>query len=159
MLGVCLRYSKDLPEAEDILQEGFIKVFSNIHQLKEYGALEAWIRRIMVNTAISHLNKKRLHFDAIDDSVSYEQEAQDEGYLPVEPATLMKMIQELPAGYRTVLNLYVFEDFTHKQIAEILGITESTSKTQLFKARNLLRKQLENKNRTTQNIVRHETGV
>lgn len=159
MLGVCLRYSKDLAEAEDILQEGFIKVFSNISKLKDNGAIEAWIRRIMINTAISQVSKKKVYFDPIDESLPYDETEQEDLYLPVDPDALMEMVQNLPEGYRMVLNLYVFEGFTHKQIAQLLGIRETTSKTQLFKARKYLRKQLESKKLFTQNTVNNETIV
>ena len=85
MLGVCLRYSKNLVEAEDVLQEGFIKVFSNISKLKDSGAIKAWIRRIMINTAITHSNKKKIYFEEINDDMISEADQDENTFLPVDP--------------------------------------------------------------------------
>lgn len=159
MLGVCLRYSSDRAEAEDILQEGFIKVFSKLNQLKNNDALEGWVRRIMVNTAINHCNKKKIHFDSIEDDAHYLSDEKEESYQPVDPDVLMEMIQKLPEGYRIVLNLYVFEGFSHKEIAAKLRIAENTSKTQLFKARNKLKKMVQENNLINQNLVDHDARI
>jgi RNA polymerase sigma factor (sigma-70 family) len=147
MLGVCLRYCRNLEDAEDVLQEGFIKVFRAIHTFRGESSIGSWIKRIMINTAITH-NKKLIssQFESIDllDESNFEEKDEDTAiYQPVEPETLLKCIQQLPQGYRTVLNLYVFEGYSHKEIAGLLKITENTSKTQLFKARNHLRISLE----------------
>ncbi|MEZ5082368.1 MAG: sigma-70 family RNA polymerase sigma factor [Bacteroidales bacterium] len=141
MLGVCLRYSKNKEEAEDILQDGFIKVFTNIKKLKDYYAVEGWIKRIMVNTAITYFKKKKIYFENIDD-IEFAENTEEEAFYPVDAETLMKVIQHLPIGYRTVLNLYVFESYTHREIANLLGISENTSKTQLMKARRHIKSKL-----------------
>lgn len=147
MLGVCLRYCRNLEDAEDVLQEGFIKVFRSIHTFRGESYIGAWIKRIMINTAISY-NKKIMSSgltktDMPDADFLGEQETEEIIIHSVDPQKLLAYIQELPEGYRTVLNLYVFEGYTHKEIAESMGISENTSKTQLFKARAYLRNKLE----------------
>lgn len=147
MLGVCLRYCRNLEDAEDVLQEGFIKVFRSIHTFRGESFIGAWIKRIMINTAISY-NKKIMSSgltktDMPDADFLGEQETEEIIIHSVEPEKLLAYIQELPEGYRTVLNLYVFEGYTHKEIGDSLGISENTSKTQLFKARAYLRNRLE----------------
>lgn len=147
MLGVCLRYCRTLEDAEDVLQDGFIKVFKSMKSYRGEGSLGSWIKSIMINTALTQI-KKNLNFTferggltEIDD---LEDQIQDEiEYQQVSPEVLIKFIQEMPAGYRTVLNLYVFEEYSHKEIAAFLNISENTSKTQLFKARRFLRNKLE----------------
>ena len=148
MLGVCTRYSHDRDEAEDILQEAFIKVFQNLHTFRGEGSLAGWIKRIIVNHAINYINKRNRiarhkRIDEIRETeivdVNEIIEVPDE----YNPALLLKLIQELPAGYRTVFNLHIFEDFGHKEIAETRGISENTSKTQLFKARRWLKNKIE----------------
>ena len=147
MLGICLRYCKNLEDAEDVLQEGFIKVFRSIQTFRGESSIGAWIKRIMINTAISH-NKKMSRTgagmtDILETDDFMEPESEEIVLQPIEPEKLIKLIQELPEGYRTVLNLYIFEGYSHKEISESLNITESTSKTQLFKARKFLRNKLE----------------
>lgn len=152
MLSVCLRYAKDQEEAKDILQDGFIKVFSNIDSFKGNGSLEGWIRRIMVNTAITHFNKqKKLFFDEIDDNLSEKPETQEEedqfieellGQLVYED--ILVLVRQLSPAYQTVFNLYVIENYSHKEIAQMLGISEGTSKSNLAKARLKLQKILYN---------------
>jgi RNA polymerase sigma-70 factor (ECF subfamily) len=159
MLGICLRFSQSIEEAEDILQEGFIKVFSNIQNLKEDAALTSWIRRIMVNTAITHSGRKKIHFDKIEDEMVTGMEEVEDTFVPVDPEVLISIIQHLPEGYRMVLNLYVFEDYGHKEIANALGITENTSKTQLFKARKSIKKALEDLNLKSKYVVGNERRV
>lgn len=145
MLGVCLRYSKNLAEAEDILQEGFIKVFKNIKNFRKEGSFEGWIRRIMINSAITHINKNKISFKEIDeDKMELPEEGNtNEVYAPVDKEVLLNLIQNMPGGYKVVMNLYVFEGYSHKEISEMLEITESTSKSQLFKARKYLKNKLE----------------
>jgi RNA polymerase sigma factor (sigma-70 family) len=147
MLGICLRYCRNLEDAEDVLQEGFIKVFHYIQTFRGESSIGAWIKRIMINTAITH-NKKMDSMgagaiDTLDTDDFMEPEDNDIVFQPIEPEKLLRVIQELPEGYRTVLNLYVFEGYSHKEIAVTLNIAESTSKTQLFKARKFLRNKLE----------------
>jgi len=146
MLGICLRYTKSYDEASDVMQEGFIKVFANIKRFRQEGSFEGWIKRIMVNTALNHYHKaqKMNNHRNIDDVRETEIIEED---LPT-PKTrfsqkqMLDAIQELPEGYRTVFNLYVFEKYKHKQIAEILDISVNTSKSQLSKARVYLQKVL-----------------
>jgi RNA polymerase sigma-70 factor (ECF subfamily) len=143
MLGVCLRYAKNREEAEEILQEGFLRVFNYINQFKGTGSLEGWIRKIMVNCALlRYRNKTGLTpVVRIDDSSEYT--AQDpDTYSSIGTKELLQLVQELPAGYSMIFNLYVFEGMKHREIAEALGISEGTSKSNLFDARLLLQKAL-----------------
>ena len=160
MLNVCLRYSHDRDEAEDILQEGFIKVFRHLHTFKKSGTLENWIRRIMVNEAINLIrkNKKQQMFEYIDEINENEipEPFESMQVLTTPPAeVLMSMIQSLSPGYRMIFNLFVFEEFSHKEIASQLGISENTSKTQLRKARKALIKMLLTKKQIMPIVVHH----
>jgi RNA polymerase sigma-70 factor (ECF subfamily) len=147
MMAVCYRYSGNRPDAEDILQEGFIKVFTHIGDFRGQGSFEGWVRRIMVNTALDHYQKvTRIQYASHMEEFSTEDDRPDEGPesgLPDNPGIpaekLMDFIAALPHGYRTVFNLYVFEGFTHREIASATGMSENTSKTQLMKARRSLR--------------------
>ncbi len=159
MLGICLRYSRNLNEAEDIMQEGFIKVFRYIGNLKDPDALKAWIKRIMINTAITHSKKNKIHFDELNEDTISEIEQEDESYSPVDPEVLIGLIQKLPEGYRMVLNLYVFENYSHKEIANMLNISENTSKSQLFKARKSIRSSLELMNLVNKYPVENEKRI
>jgi RNA polymerase sigma-70 factor (ECF subfamily) len=148
MLGLCLRYCKNLHEAEDVLQEGFIKVFNNISGFRSEGSFEGWIKRIMVHAAIDHYKsnlKTQLHQDlaALEEKIGTDPSETD-SYRDIEipKEKLMTMIQGLPDGYRIVFNLFAIEGFSHKEIAERLEISESTSKTQLLKARKALKKRV-----------------
>ncbi len=148
MMVVCMRYAQHRDEAEDILQEGFVKVFENINSFRSEGSLEGWIKRIMINHALNHLKKNRRmpFFEDIDVINEMEILHNDEPasfYSPVSHETLMALIQSLPQGYRLVFNMYVFEDYSHKEIAAELKISENTSKTQLLKARRMLRNKIE----------------
>jgi RNA polymerase sigma-70 factor (ECF subfamily) len=147
MYGLCLRYSSTRDEAKDVLQDGFIKVFKSIGKFKNQGSLEGWIKRIMVNTALDqyHKRQKELNHASFDDINELtiepaEVSIQNEGEISEDE--LMAMIQDLPRGYQMVFNLFAMEEYSHKQIAEMLNISESTSKTQLFKARSLLQKKI-----------------
>lgn len=144
MYRLCLRYAGNNAEAEDLLQEGFIKVFSDLHQFRGEGALGGWIRQVVLRTALQYLRKRMraapfVSEDQIPDEV-------DSASLPDEiweAQHVVHLLQQLPEGYRTVFNLYVIEGYSHKEIADMLHITESTSKTQLFKAKAHLRRHLE----------------
>ncbi len=147
MLAICLRYSKNRDEAEDLIQEGFLKIFQNINTFRNHGSLEGWLKRIMINHALNHYKKNRKipfteDLDDINetDILSYDEEV--ENIEPVPPETLLAMIQALPEGYRMVFNLYVFEEYSHKEIAETMNFSENTSKTQLMKARRQLQKKI-----------------
>jgi len=138
MYGVCLRYAGNTEEAEDILQEGFIKVFKKIGSFRGEGSFEGWIRRIFVNTAIEHFRRKT-YLQPITEKEESTVEAQ---YLTVldnlAEKDIIALIQQLSPGYRTVFNMYVVEGYTHKQIADMLGISEGTSKSQLSRAKIIL---------------------
>ena len=136
MLGVCRQYVKDLHHAEDLLLSGFLKVFTSLHSFKHEGSFEGWIRRIMANTCISYLRKKNL-VDLSDEDYVFNQEA-TESLENTSVEDIQKLIDQLPDGYKIVFNLFAIEGYKHSEIADQLGISESTSKSQLFKARKLL---------------------
>jgi len=153
MLGLCLRYSRNKSEAEDVLQEGFIKVFMNIKNFRMEGSFEGWMKRIMVNTALLNSRDNLKHYFHADID-SFEERITDQAIFETEEnfsaKELMNLVQGLPDGYRVVFNLYVFENYTHKEIAETLEISEGTSKSQLARARKFLQnklRELESKNR------------
>nr|WP_319399709.1 RNA polymerase sigma factor [uncultured Carboxylicivirga sp.] len=142
MLGVCMRYCKGRDEAEDCLQEGFIKVFSKIHLFGFKGSFEGWIRRIVVNTVIEHFRKKQPEV-LVDEFPTITDEEEDV-YIPIVNQTeLLAMIQELPPKYRLVFNMYAIEGFSHQEIAEEMGISIGTSKSNLSRARQWLKQQIE----------------
>jgi RNA polymerase sigma-70 factor (ECF subfamily) len=147
MLGVCFRYSKNRSDAEDILQEGFIKVFQKINTFKGTGVFEGWLRRIMVNTALNHYkaNLKFAYHEEITDKnngVDFINKSDDKIFVDqsVSKEQLLGIVQNLPNGYRMVFNMYVLDGMTHKEIAEDLSISENTSKSQLSKSKKMLRK-------------------
>ncbi len=152
MMAVCLRYTKNHDQAKDILQDGFIKVFKSMDRFNRAGSFEGWIRRIMVNTAIDHfrrakhayllLGEERSIEDFSEDSEDDVAEEEDEEEIDLKPADVINAMQKLTPAYRTVFNLYVFEEMTHKEIADSLGINIGTSKSNLAKAKNNLRKLL-----------------
>lgn len=139
MLGVCYRYARNKEDAEDMLQEGFIKVYSQIHQFKNTGALEGWIRRIIVHTCINILKKNKKFSDSVDLIHASGVGANEYNISSILQAKqVVECIRLLPIGYRTVLNLYAIEGFSHKEIGVILDIAESTSRSQYTRARALL---------------------
>lgn len=142
MMSVCLRYAKDSMEAEDMIQDAFIKVFQYIGQFKFEGAFEGWIRRIVVNTAIRHLEKKKLQFKDIDDNSHNAPSIDAQAYSQLGEADLMRLISQLPDGYRLVFNLNAIEGYSHEEIAEMLHIQPGTSRSQLVKARKMLQYQI-----------------
>lgn len=147
MLGVAMRYIRDKERAEDVLQDAFIKVFKNLDRFKHDGSLEGWIRRIVVNTALDQLrkNKKRQGDLELDDSfIEITTNNFTEERLQAE--SLMKLVQELPEGYRTVFNMFAIEGYSHKEIAKKLGVTENTSKSQYSRAKTALREILKRLN-------------
>lgn len=144
MTGVCMRYADRYEEAQDIVQNGFIKVFKKIDTFSGKGSLEGWIRRIMVNTALDHLrSNKAERFNVNIDDVDYKLKKEELILDRLHAEDLLKIIRSLPAGYRTVFNLYAIEGFSHKEIADQLEISENTSKSQYSRARALLKKKLE----------------
>lgn len=148
MLSVCLRYAKDREEARDILQEGYVKVFISLDNYKGDGSLEGWVRRIMVNTAINHYHKNKKHTHTTLESEYEEIPEGNDHWTDTEVIQkmsyddLLVLIRGLPPAYQTVFNLYVIEGYNHKEIGEMLQISEGTSKSNLAKARMKLQKQL-----------------
>lgn len=142
MYALCYRYVRHAMEAEDILVTAFTKVFDRIEQFKGEGSFEGWIRRIMVNEALTFLRKSRTMYLETDLEVADREPDYDRLSDHLEAEDLMKMIQELPAGYRLVFNMYAIDGYSHKEIAEQLGISENTSKSQLSRARVYLQKVL-----------------
>ncbi|MDX2136213.1 MAG: RNA polymerase sigma factor [Saprospiraceae bacterium] len=142
MFRVLLRFARDRAEAEDMLQDGFIRVYRDMAQFRGEGALGGWIRRIMVNTALSHLRKQRDFLRDTADFSPFENlfRTDEDISSRLDAESLMKVLQKLPPGYRAVFNLYAIEGFSHEEIAEQLGISIGTSKSQLFKAREFLKK-------------------
>ena len=145
LFGICLRYAADRAEAEDILQESFTKILIKISGFGDKGSFEGWMKRIVVNTAISNYHKNKKHnqtsdIDSVSDSFYQESEIWAQDFTPEE---LMKVINSLPTGYRTVFNLYAIEGFRHKEISEKLEIDVNTSKSQYSRARKLIQSKLE----------------
>jgi len=143
MMGVILRYINDKERANDVLQDGFIKVFKHLKTFKKDGSFEGWMRRIMVNTALDQLRKdkkKQLHVEIDDVQYPLVIESKAEGKMQAD--ILMELVQSLPDGYRMVFNLYAIEGYTHKEIGKKLNIAENTSKSQYSRARGLLRNML-----------------
>ena len=144
MLGVCLRYSKKLEEAEDVLQDGFIKVFSNLKDFTNEGSLEGWIRRIMVNTALDAIRKNNKFLKDISiDVVDFQIGNNDYTIEKMNAEDLLSLINSMPEGYKVVFNMYAIEGYKHNDIATTLGISESTSKSQYLRAKAYLRAKLE----------------
>jgi RNA polymerase sigma factor (sigma-70 family) len=139
MLGVCYRFAKNREDAEDMLQEGFIKVFTQIHQYRNEGALEGWIRRIIVHTCINNLKKNKKFADSLD-IIHAKSIYINEELIPsiMQAKQVVECIRMLPIGYRTVLNLYAVEGYPHKEIAAMLDIEESTSRSQYTRAKAML---------------------
>jgi RNA polymerase sigma-70 factor (ECF subfamily) len=143
MFTVCMRYAAESNSAQDLLQEGFVKIFKNIDKFRGDGSFEGWIRRIFVNTCLEFVRKKANMY-VVQDTETVKVEYQDENALQkLMKEDLMEMIQSLSTGYRTIFNLYVIEGYSHKEIAELLNVTEGTSKSQLARARYLLQKKVE----------------
>lgn len=143
MYGVCLRYASDGDDADDIMQEGFIRIFNHIKEFRGEGSLEGWVRRTMVNTAINFY-RKRIKRGINTDLKQYKETA-DEKYFVIEKLAadeLLELIRKLPDGYRSVFNLNVIEGYTHKEIGDMLNISENTSKSQLSRARASLQKMI-----------------
>lgn len=139
MLGVCYRYARNREDAEDMMQEGFMKVYSQIHQFRNTGALEGWIRKIVVHTCINILKKNKKFSDSVD-LIHASSIQMNENHIPsmLQAKQVVECIRLLPLGYRTVLNLYAIEGFSHREIGAILDIEESTSRSQYTRARALL---------------------
>jgi len=152
LLSLCLRYCGNIEDAEDVLHDGFIKIIKRLHTFKarENGSFVGWMKRIMVNTSLNYLRdrskeNKFVDIDPLVEKIVIEEEEEKDSMINPERFSqemIMNMICELPAGYRTVFNMYVFEDYSHREIANSLNFSENTSKSQLSKARAMLKKKL-----------------
>lgn len=144
LYAVCLQYSDNDEEARDILQEGFIKIFENLGYYKYEGSFEGWMRRIIVNTALEKFRcRNRLYrVDDIDQLPELDAEPDTEDYSGLEASDLMEIIRELPPKYRMVFNLFAIEGYSHKEISDIVGISEGTSKSNLARARIILQRRV-----------------
>ena len=144
MFSVSLRYMKNTELAEDVLQEGFVKVFLKLKEFKREGSFEGWIRRIIVNTSLDAIRKNaKTKFDQPIDDVSYKLEYKDPASSSLETQDLLNLVKNMPSGYRVVFNMFAIEGYSHKEIAEKLNVTENTSKSQYLRARAYLRDRLE----------------
>ena len=144
MLTVCIRYAKNKSDAEDVLQDAFIKVFNKISEFKNEGSLEGWIRRIMVNTSLDQIRKNsKFSNDTNLEAVSYKLENNDFTFENLVSEDLLKLINSMPNGYRIVFNMFAIEGYSHQEIASTLGVTENTSKSQYLRARSFLKNELE----------------
>ena len=142
MMGLCLRYVGDRESARDLLQEGFIKVFTSLHLYSGKGSLEAWIRMVFVNVAIEQLRKKDIVRDAMDlDSIN-ELTEDETAVSKLSAEMIMDMVRQLPSGFRIIFNLYAVEGYSHKEIGDMLQISEGTSRSQYARARQLLMKKI-----------------
>ncbi len=142
MYAVCLRYANNADDAQDLLQEGFIKVYRNLDKFRKEGSFEGWVRRVFVNTAIEHYRRK-VNLNTI--SEKEERTIEDDSWNVLDHLAekdIIGLIQELSPGYRSVFNMYVIEGYSHKEIGDILGISEGTSKSQLARAKGILQKKV-----------------
>ena len=150
LFGICLRYLHSREDAEDVLTESFVKIFTRIEDYKGEGSFEGWIKRITVNEALMFLRKHKIHFQEIDaHHMAYGEEPDYDDKL--EEKDVLSLLELLPSGYRTVLNLYDVEGYKHKEIAELLGISINTSKSQLILARKKMKELIEKKLNITHN--------
>ncbi|MEO8766025.1 MAG: sigma-70 family RNA polymerase sigma factor [Ginsengibacter sp.] len=139
MLGVCFRYTKSLADAEDVLQDGFVKVFRHLGKYKFQGELGGWIRKIMVNTALNFLKtNQKYQYDLSFDEMTLHPVSVDDPAVKLQTKELSELIRQLPTGFQTIFNLHAVEGYTHVEIASMLGITDGTSRSQYARARALL---------------------
>lgn len=155
MYGVCLRYSGNEDDASDILQEGFIKVFKNLSKFRGEGSFEGWIRRIFVNTSIEHFRKKVKLYNVTEVQENTIEDTNLDALDILATKDIIKIINELSPGYKAVFNMHVIEGYSHKEIADIMGITEGTSKSQLARAKGVLKKLIE----TRLNKMNNDTTI
>ena len=151
MLSVCRYYIKDLQHAEEVMLNGFFKVFSNLKNFKNEGSFEGWIRRIMVNESISFLRKQK-KIELLVEDVEIQYDYSDDTETEIDAEDIQRLIDNLPEGYKMVFVMYAIEGYKHHEIAERLNISEGTSKSQLFKARKLLKQQINELNNTSYGI-------
>ena len=145
MFSVCLRYAKNRIEAEEVLQEGFIQVFKSLKKFRHEGSFEGWVRKIMIHCAIQQYRSQSKIYPLLNIEKAEEQELEDADAMTLlSKKELLKMVQSLPPAYRMVFNLFVFEGMKHREIAQHLGISEGTSKSNLFDAKLILQKAVSN---------------
>lgn len=143
MYGICLRFAGNKMEADDILQEAFIKIFTKIKHFRNEGSLEGWIRRTIINTAINFYRRSAKHNRMLNiNDLEISSHIEPTLYNAMSQVEILRLVQELPNGYRTVFNLNVIEGYTHKEIGEMLGISDNTSKSQLTRARIILKRRV-----------------
>jgi len=142
MYAVCLRYAGNAEDAQDLLQEGFIKVFRNLDKFRAEGSFEGWVRRVFVNTSIEHFRKKNYLYSISEKEENVIEDADITALDNLGEKDIIKLIQDLSPGYRTVFNMYVIEGYSHKEIGNILGISEGTSKSQLARAKAILQRKV-----------------
>ncbi len=153
MLGICIRYVGNVFDAEDLVQEGFVKIFKDISSFSGRGSFEGWLKRVMINNTLMHLrkSKKELSFENIDELAVNEPTPIDDEELSTEQQIagadftkeeLIEIINSLPTGYQEIVNLYIIDGYKHREISKILNISQGTSKSQLFRARKLIKKKL-----------------
>ena len=153
MLSICRRYIKDIHYAEEVMLSGFFKVFKNLHQYRFQGSFEGWMRRIMVNESISFLRKQK---DVVfaEDVSKYKEESWNNIHIELGVEQIQELIDSLPEGYKMVFVLYAVEGYKHSEIAKMLKVSESTSKSQLFKARKMLQQKLNKQNNITNGAIK-----
>jgi len=142
MFSLCLRYAKDYHQAEDILQEGFVKIYNNIHKFKGTGSFDGWVRRVFVNTAIEAYRKSVTMYPIIEVDGMNVPLINETVMSKMGADEILALVDKLAVGYKTIFNLYVIEGYPHKEISEMLGISEGTSKSQLARARYMLQKMI-----------------
>lgn len=151
MMSVCLRYARDEHRAQDILQDGFIRVFKNIHQYRFEGSFEGWLRRVFASVAIREISRQKIFFTDTDITDSREHSIEENVLSKISAEEIHVLIRQMPDGYRTVFNLNVIEGYSHEEIATMLGIQPTTSRGQLLKARKHLQVLIEKKYATIKN--------
>ncbi len=153
MLGICIRYVGNVFDAEDLVQDGFVKIFKDISSFSGKGSFEGWLKRVMINNTLMHLrkSKKEFSFENIDEIAVNEPTPVDDEELSAEQQItgadftkeeLIEIINSLPKGYQEIVNLYIIDGFKHREIAKLLNISQGTSKSQLFRARKMIKKKL-----------------
>lgn len=145
MYGVCLRYTENVEDANDVMQEGFIKVYKSLPKFRGEGSFEGWIRRIFINTSIEHFRKKVKLYNVNEVHENTIEDAELDALDSLATKDILNIINELSPGYKQVFNMHVVEGYSHKEIADILGITEGTSKSQLARAKGALKKIIESR--------------
>lgn len=139
MMSLCQRYASNKQEAQDILQEGFIRLFDNLHKYSNQGSFDGWVRRLFVNVALRYISKSTISFSDIETINNFDNSVWPTIISKLSESEIHEQIKKLPDGYRIVFNLHIIEGYTHDEIAELLKITASTSRTQLLKARKMLK--------------------